>query len=407
MKQPKKNKIWVIVGVAAFVAALAFLFVYGALSRESELEQQVRLAKEDGCLPLVLLSSMTGSYQYVGTDAAWTAQYAVDQINRTGGINGTPVRLIVADTGSSPDSAQRLLGEVQSQLLCVLGPVNAPETAAVAEDVAQYGLLDIGTYSFQGALEQAAPYGAAYMSQSVKGEMAGVTAWAACNPDIHSIVIFSDQADSSKQESAEALQEYLPQLGIEVLEVVDVPADSDQRLYMQAAIQALNRKPDGYLSLLSGPEYTKILFQLRQRGVEDGRRIISSFSGFTQDMIDLAGDNLDGTYIWSKFNPYEESSQWAELSLVYQEEHGGAIPLNTIVVDLYDAIMALKQCCEELNITGNGNNQTVQREQVAQWFYNSPEVQGIQSTFYWKDGEKIKDYVLFVFEEDTPVKQEK
>ena len=254
MKQPNKNKSWIIVGIVAFVAALASLFVYGALSRESELEQQVRQAKEEGCLPLVLLSSMTGSYQYVGTDAAWTAQYAVDQIDRTGGINGTQVRLIVADTGSSPDSAQRLLEDVQSQLLCVLGPVNAPETAAVAEDVAQYGLLDIGTYSFQGALEQAAPYGAAYMSQSVKGEIAGVTAWAACNPDIHSIVIFSDQADSSKQESAAALQEYLPQLGIEVLEVVDVPADSDQRLYMQAAIQALNRKPDGYLSLLSGPE---------------------------------------------------------------------------------------------------------------------------------------------------------
>lgn len=405
MKQPKNNKIWVIVGVVAFVAALAFLFVYGALSRESELEQQVRLAKEDGCLPLVLLSSMTGSYQYVGTDAAWTAQYAVDQINRTGGINGTPVRLIVADTGSSPDSAQRLLGEVQSQLLCVLGPVNAPETAAVAEDVAQYGLLDIGTYSFQGALEQAAPYGAAYMSQSVKGEMAGVTAWAACNPDIHSIVIFSDQADSSKQESAEALQEYLPQLGIEVLEVVDVPADSDQRLYMQAAIQALNRKPDGYLSLLSGNEYTNILLQLRQRGVEDGRRIISSFSGFTQDMIDLAGDALDGTYIWSKFNPYEENGQWGELSQAYQEDHKGAIPLNNIVADLYDSTMALKQCCEELGITGDGEDLAAEREQVAQWFYNSPEIQGIQSTFYWENGEKIKDYVLFVFEEDRPVEQ--
>lgn len=405
MKQPNKNKIWIIVGIVAFVAVLASLFVYGALSRESELEQQVRQAKEEGCLPLVLLSSMTGSYQYVGTDAAWTAQYAVDQINQTGGINGTPVRLIVADTGSSPDSAQRLLEDVQSQLLCVLGPVNAPETAAVAEDVAQYGLLDIGTYSFQGALEQAAPYGAAYMSQSVKGEIAGVTAWAACNPDIHSIVIFSDQADSSKQESAAALQEYLPQLGIEVLEVVDVPMDSNQRQYMQAAIQALNRKPEGYLSLLDDNGYANILLQLRQRGVEDGRRIISSFSGFTQDMIDLAGDALDGTYIWSKFNPYGENGQWGELSQAYQEDHEGAIPLNNIMADLYDSIMALKQCCEELGITGDGEDLATQRKQVAQWFYNSPEIQGIQSTFYWENGEKIKDYVLFVFEGDRPVEQ--
>lgn len=405
MKQNNKNKIRIIAGIVVFAAALASLLLYGALSRESELEQQVRLAREEGCLPLVLLGSMTGSYQYVGTDAAWAAQYAVDQINRDGGINGTPVRLIVADTGSSPDTAQRLLKEVQSQLLCVLGPVNAPETAAVAGDVAQYGLLDIGTYSFQGALEQAAPYGVAYMSQSIKGEIAGVTAWAACNPDLRSIVIFSDREDSSKQENTEILLEYLPQMGIQVLEVVDVPMDSDQRQYMQAAIQALNQKPDGYLSLLDDNGYANILLQLRQRGVEEGRRIISSFTSFTQDMIALAGDALDGTYIWNKFNPYEESGRWAELSRAYQRDHQGTIPLNTIVADLYDSIMALRQCCEELNIIGEGEDLAAQREQVAQWFYNSPEIQGIQSAFRWENGEKLKDYVLFVFEGDDPVKQ--
>lgn len=94
-----------------------------------------------------------------------------------------------------------------------------------------------------------------------------------------------------------------------------------------------------------------------------------------------------------------------ELSQAYQEDHEGAIPLNNIVEDFYDSIMALKQCCEELGVTGDGEDLTAQREQVAQWFYNSPEIQGIQSAFHWENGEKIKDYVLFVFEGDRPVDQ--
>lgn len=403
MDKEQKIRIWA--AVLAVLALAAGVLLYQLLHQRSELEREVAQAVDEGCLPLVLLSSLTGSYQYVGTDAAWAADYAAEQINQDGGINGIPVRLIVADTGSSPNNAVRVLREVKDQLLCVLGPVNAPETAAVAPAVAEYGLLDIGTYSFADALEQAAPYGVAYMSNSLKGEISSATAWISRNPELHSIVIFSDSGDSSKQESAEALLDYLPQLGIEVLEVVDVPADADQRQYIQAAIQALNRKPDGYLSLLSDNGYANILIQLRQRGVEEGWRILSSFSGFTQDMIDLAGEALDGTYIWSKLNPYAESGQWAQLSQAYQRDHDGAVPLNTVVVDMYDSIMALKQCFQELNFTGEETSAR-QRELVAQWFYNSPEIQGIQGSFRWENGEKIKDSVLFVFDGDNPVQQQ-
>lgn len=399
------KKVWILAALLAALAVVICGVLYGVSHQESELKQEIDQAVGEGCLPLVMLSSLTGSYQYVGTDAAWAANYAVEQINQMGGIQGKQVRLLVADTGSSPDDAVKILREVQEQLLCVLGPVNAPETAAVAKEVAGYGLLDIGTYSFEDALEQAAPYGVAYMSNSLKGEISSATAWVRHNPDLHSVVIFSDKGDSSKQESAAALMDYLPQLGVEVLEVVDVPSDSDQRQYIQAAIQALNRKPDGYLSLLSDDGYANILIQLRQRGVEEGWRILSSFSGFTHDMIDLAGDALDGTYIWSKFNPYAESGQWAELSKAYQKDHNGAVPLNTVVVDMYDSIMALKQCCEELGLSGEQETLPRQRELAAQWFYNSPEIEGIQGSFYWQNGEKIKDTILLAFEGDTPVQQ--
>ena len=71
--------------------------------------------------------------------------------------------------------------------------------------------------------------------------------------------------------------------------------------------------------------------------------------------------------------------------------------MNNTVPEIYDAVMALCQCYEELGLEGTETD-SASKAKVCGWFNNSPVIHGIQGDFYWKNGEKIAEYHFFVFE---------
>ena len=288
-------------------------------------------------------------------------------------------------------------------MLFLIGPVTSPEISAVTDDIMDDKILDIGTYSFDDALLASAPYGVSYMSNSDRGEWECVQRWLNENPDMERVVIFTDSRDTSKWETAQEMVKNLSQLGVTVAGTVDISGETSEQKYMKCAIQALNMKADGYISLLSAQDYANILIQLRLRGVEEGRRITGSFSAFTEELIQSAGDSLDGTYIWNKFNPEYDSDEWNALVEAYRRDHDGNLPLSTTVVDIYDSVMALKVCFDTLDISGEDSVYDQEAEAIVRWFYNSDEIQGIQGSYRWENGEKIKDYEYFVFDGTHPV----
>ncbi len=391
------------ISVFLAVAVLAILIVVNRRFSVTELEHEIIQAKTDGKIPAVMLCPMTGDYDYVGEMAAWSAQYAADQINANGGLNGRPIQLIIENTDSDPGQAKSIADKVKGQVLFLIGPVTSPEISAVTDDIMDNKILDIGTYSFDDALLASAPYGVSYMSNSDRGEWECVQRWLNENPDMERVVIFTDSRDTSKWETAQEMVKNLSQLGVTVAGTVDISGETSEQKYMKCAIQALNMKADGYISLLSAQDYANILIQLRLRGVEEGRRITGSFSAFTEELIQSAGDSLDGTYIWNKFNPEYDSDEWNALVEAYRRDHDGNLPLSTTVVDIYDSVMALKVCFDTLDISGEDSVYDQEAEAIVRWFYNSDEIQGIQGSYRWENGEKIKDYEYFVFDGTHPV----
>ena len=396
-----KRRIIKITLMISFVVLVAAVFMSRQYS-VTHLEAQIEAAKEEGHIPVVLICPLSGSYAYVGEAASWSAGYAVRRINDQGGVNGQMLELIVQNTDSDTAKARSAVKKVKGKLLFVIGPVTAPESFAAAEEIASNEILSIGTYSFDEALEITAPYGVSYMSNSDLGEWASVRRWAKDNPDIKNVVLFTDSMDTSKAETAKEMTKRLTELGLKVIEVVDISADTSDHKYMKCAIQALNMKADGYISLLSAKDYGNILCELRRRGVDEGRRITGSFSAYTEELIEVAGENLDGTYIWNKFNPEYDSEEWQALVDAYRRDHNGDTPMSTTVVDIYDSVIAIKDCFETLKITGEPEKYNSERQAVGQWFYNSGQIQGIQGSYRWENGEKIKDYEYFIFKGTSP-----
>ena len=184
-----------------------------------------------------------------------------------------------------------------------------------------------------------------------------------------------------------------------MIDVIDVSGDRDQLHYEKCAIQALNKKADGYISLLSVEDYVNILSQLRKRGVTEGSLITASFTALFPELFETPAQDLDGTFIWNKFDLNYNSEKWTTLSEAYQRSHQGAPPLSSIIPEIYDAVIALSQCYEELDLNGTELDPQTKRR-INEWFYNSRTIHGIND-FSWKNGEKISQYYFFQFHGDT------
>ena len=348
-----------------------------------------------------VLSAVTGAIAYVGKPASWAAEYAAEQINAAGGIEGVPVKVTIYDTKFDTAEVASCLSQVVDDSLVVVGPMDAPGGEVAGQIIYDAAIPNIGCYSYDEARTNFAPYATAYMTDSEEGEVIAADKWLSINDDIKSVVIFTCPSDSSQMASTDLLKEHLAEVGVEVAGVVEVETDTMD--CGPAAVQALNMKADGYISVLRADENAKVVSELRSRGVDEGRRITCGFSSYSDNYISVAGaDALDGTYIWNKLDPNYDGEEWQELVAAYQEDFDGASPVANPVPDFYNAIMAIKTCYEELGITGDESVREEEKQAIAEWLNNATDLEGIQGTFSWENGKKVSDIYYFQFEGDTP-----
>jgi branched-chain amino acid transport system substrate-binding protein len=161
-----------------------------------------------------------------------------------------------------------------------------------------------------------------------------------------------------------------------------------------AAVQALSYGADAYYLNLRADEAGKILNEMRTRGVDSGEKFCATFSAFGQGLLDICGENANGLYIWNKLDINYQGTQWQELVAAYTPNFNEA-PSQPTVPGFYNAILAFKECVEELNLTGAPEKLQAERDAIANWIYNSREIEGIQGSFKWVNGQMMIDPFLY------------
>lgn len=348
-----------------------------------------------------VLSAVTGSIAYVGKPASWAAEYAAKVINEQGGINGKKIKVKIYDTKFDTAEAVSCMSQVVDNSLVIVGPMDAPGAEAVGQMAFDAKIPNIASYSFTDIRDQYSPYAIAYMTDSEEGDWLAAQQWIKLNPDIKSVVIFANPTDASQMAITELLKENLPTIGVSVKKVVEVETDTLD--CGPAAVQAINAGADGYISSLRADENAKVVSELRTRGINEGRRITSGFSSYSDNFISVAGaDALDGTYIWNKLDPNYDGEDWNKLVTAYKADFNGDVPTSNPVPDYYNALLAIKQCFEELKITGDKDKLDSEKKAIAEWFYNSPVIHGIQGDYQWVKGKKVAPIYYFQFDGSTP-----
>jgi len=116
-------------------ATVALAWSTGALAQES-----IRIG---------WLSSLTGPLSSAAIAENQGVQFAVEEINKAGGVNGRKLELITRDTAGDPTKAVNLAKQLAftEKVHVVIGPVNSGESLATVPIVAKAGIpnLIIGT----------------------------------------------------------------------------------------------------------------------------------------------------------------------------------------------------------------------------------------------------------------------
>lgn len=353
-------------------------------------------------LTISVLSAITGPIAFVGKPASWAAEYAAALINEGGGINGMQVKLDMHDTKFDTAEAVSAMSQVVDKSLVVVGPMDAPGGEAAGQVAFDASVTNIAAFSFQDIRDQYSPYAIAYMTDSEEGDLHAAQKWIELNPDIKTIVVFANPTDPSQMATAEMLQEKLPESGVTVKKIIEV--ETGLLDGGPAAVQAINSDVDGYYIGIRADEAAKIVSELRTRGVDDGKKICSTFATFSGNYIDVVSEEaLNGTYVWNKLDPKYDGEEWNKLVEAYKKDNDGASPNVNPVPDYFNALMAIKMCFEELNITGDPAKLDEEKEAIAEWFFNSPVIEGIQGEFQWVEGKKVAPVYFFQFEGKQPV----
>lgn len=91
------------------------------------------------------LSSLTGPLSSAAIAENQGVQFAVDEINRAGGINGRKLELLTRDTAGEPTKAVNLAQQLlfSDKVQFIIGPVNSGESLATVPIVARAGIPNI------------------------------------------------------------------------------------------------------------------------------------------------------------------------------------------------------------------------------------------------------------------------
>ena len=141
--------------------------------------------------------------------------------------------------------------------------------------------------------------------------------WIELEPDIKSVVMFTQPEASTWLEQVTHQKEGLEAVGVEVLDMIPVTEAVD---FGPLAVRALKHNPDGFVTYVYAEAMVKITFELMKRGVTETRRFLYPHSAGSPEFWELADGKLDGAYIWSLFNPKSTNPKWVKLAKAYERE---------------------------------------------------------------------------------------
>ena len=282
----RKEKImWLRVGMLGALVALLVLGVGGELSAQPK---AAPLPFKVG-----LVTSLSGPGYGYGQRAAIGVRYKIEEeINKTGGINGHPVQLIIYDTGTRADQAAMLAERAATvdKVFALLGPCASSDVAAMFPTAKRLGVPDITMGGIlRGLCEQNTPW---CFSAMVSDDFwAEPLALLIDRHKIKSMIMMADAKYNFSLSQAEWGYKIAARKGVTVLHdkgKIDVETGWADFTPQVTRIKSL--APDLIAAILFPPDLGHLAFALKGAGIDAKLKPCFGFGAVMPDFLKAAGE---------------------------------------------------------------------------------------------------------------------
>ncbi len=375
--------------VFAILSIIVIMSTFSMLGCGGEPEAVV----EEWNIPLLV--PVTGYAAPFGLDAEWGAERAMEEINNAGGIRGLPLKLTLYDSAFDPSKTVQVMAQaLEDNPLVILGPMGAIETQSCQDLVIGQGIPIFTDLSFPAMRDEFSPWGFSLYADWDAANTLAIREWLRLNPDIQSVVLVLVAGETSHLQSIAVAERELAALGIEVKGRVEVSwggLDAGA-----AAVKALDLNADGYYSALNQVEQAMFIKALYERGMTEGRRIVSGGACISVTFFEIGAGYSEDTYVWNSYDMDYQGDIWQTYVEAYKADHDGGLPYSIAIGDYYEAVYAIKTAIENLGITGDPDKLAEERLAIKDYLRDSDGIPGLQGEWGYTDG--LKDSPLYMFQ---------
>lgn len=254
-----------------------------------------------GAIPIGIALAQTSNVALLGQEGFVGARMAEKYFNEKGGINGTPIRLVMQDTGGDEAGAinafQTLINK--DKVVGIVGPTLSQQ-AFSADPIADRAKVPVlGPSNTAKGIPEIGDYVARVSAPVSIVAPNSVKAALKQNPNIKRVAVFYAQNDAFNKSETEIFQKTVKDQGLELVTVQKFQtSDTD---FQAQATNALNLKPD--LVIISGlaADGGNLVRQLRELGYKG---IIVGGNGLnTPNVLSVCKALCDGVLIAQAYSP--------------------------------------------------------------------------------------------------------
>ncbi|MFB2893593.1 ABC transporter substrate-binding protein [Aerosakkonemataceae cyanobacterium BLCC-F50] len=257
-------------------------------------------------IPIGVALAQTSNVALLGQEGIQGAKIAEKYFNDKGGVDGTPIKLIVQDTGGDETGAinafQILIN--QNKVVGIVGPTLSQQ-AFSSDPIAERAKVPvIGASNTAKGIPEIGDYVARVSAPVSIVAPNSINAALKLNPNIKKVAVFYAQNDAFNKSETEIFQKTLKEKGLDIVTIQKfLTTDTD---FQAQATNAINLKPD--LIVISGlaADGGNLVRQLRELGYKG---IIIGGNGFnTSNIFAVCKASCNGVLVAQAYSPQHSNA---------------------------------------------------------------------------------------------------
>lgn len=269
----------------------------------------------EDAIPIGVAVAQTSNVSLLGQEQVIGAKLAQEYFNDQGGVDGTPIEVVLQDVAGDEQGAINAFNTLinQDKVVGIVGPTLSQQAFAADPVADRAGVPVLGPSNTAQGIPQIGEYVARVSAPVAVVAPNAVDAALAKKPEIEKVAVFYAQNDAFSKSETETFQQTVKDKGLDLVTVQKFQTtDTD---FQTQATAAMNLDPD--LVIISGlaADGGNLVKQLRELGYEG--LIIGGNGLNTSNVFPVCQAQCDGVLIAQAYSPELES----ELNQVFREAY--------------------------------------------------------------------------------------